>query len=62
MYLIQTLTKDPDPTSAPKVASWKSGGETVQVITQREKGESEEDWCEAHDKAVAAAKLLWPED
>lgn len=62
MKLIQQLAPVRAPGIAPKITSWTSGGEPVQVITEKQEGETYSAFCQAHDEAVAAAKLLWPCD
>lgn len=62
MKLIQRLAVHIDMHCAPKITTWISGGEPVQITTQKELGETKEQQCIAHDAAVAAAMVLWPED
>ena len=62
MKIIQRLADPLDPTCVPKTESWVSGGEPVQVTTQKEPGETVDEWCKAHEEAIAAAERLWPRD
>lgn len=46
----------------PKVTRWLSGGDHHTVTTWRNPGETEADWCQRHDDAVAYWQGIFPPD